>query len=405
MSVNVKQNGALTKVGGLYKESTPMSVAEYYSTDEHKVGVWVDGKPLYQKTIIKTDVNISANETYDVETLTGVDNVMVVHARMIEGGITYILNDTSSKRIKYTSSTGKLQISDIPSGASWVDIDLYITIQYTKTSDNATGGVYAPIIPMQMASKYSTDEKVVGQWVDGKPLYQKTLYFDGTVPKDTWTDHNISDVDKIWVYDAFGKRSSDYRYNGINYFGSDDYMAMAINRTQIYISYPTQTVMTNDYITVRYTKTTDTAGTGLYSDDEAKLAMLADVDISNPTEGDTLRYNSTSGKFENVAREVYSTDEQVIGKWADGSTLYRKVFTNTGSSVTCTSNTWINVSFATVTNLGRVIDAKVYDSNNTEFVGCIAKDNNMLAFYNIRNASVILDSGSQVIMTYTKATS
>lgn len=104
---------------------------------------------------------------------------------------------------------------------------------------------------------YTLDETVIGKWINNKPLYQKTLYFDGTAPRNTWTNHNISNVDMIWVYDCFGKRNSDYRYNGINYFGSDDYMAIAVNRTQIYISYPTETIMTNCYVTLRYTKTTD----------------------------------------------------------------------------------------------------------------------------------------------------
>ena len=103
---------------------------------------------------------------------------------------------------------------------------------------------------------YKSDEQVIGTFFD-KPLYQKTLFFDGVMPRNVWTNHNITNVDKIWVFDCFGKRNTDYRYNGINYFGSDDYMSMAINRSQIYISYPTETVMTNGYITVRYTKTTD----------------------------------------------------------------------------------------------------------------------------------------------------
>lgn len=28
---------------------------------------------------------------------------------------------------------------------------------------------------------YSTDEQIVGTWIDGKPLYEKTLYWDNTI--------------------------------------------------------------------------------------------------------------------------------------------------------------------------------------------------------------------------------
>lgn len=157
-------------------------------------------------------------------------------------------------------------------------------------------GVQSGSVFVGLADCYSTEERQVGCFVDGKPLYQKTLFLEGAIPRNTWTNHNISDVDKIWVYDSFGKRSTDYRYNGINYFASDDYMAIAINRTQIYIGYPTTTPMTNGYITVRYTKTTDTAGSGTWTPSGA-------------------------------VAEHYSTDEQVIGTWIDGSTLYRKVLT------------------------------------------------------------------------------
>lgn len=151
-------------------------------------------------------------------------------------------------------------------------------------------------------SVYSTEEKEVGTWVDGKPLYQKTLYFSGTIIRNQWVNHNIADVDKIWIFDAFGKRSTDYRYNGINYFASDDFMASVVNRTQIYISYPLETIMTEGYFTVRYTKTTDVAGSGIFV---------------------------PSGS----AAVHYSTTEQIIGTWINGKPLYRKTI-YVGNSVT-----------------------------------------------------------------------
>lgn len=45
---------------------------------------------------------------------------------------------------------------------------------------------------------YSTDEKVVGVWIDGKPLYQKTVAC-GTLPSNnvSSTAHGISNLDKV----------------------------------------------------------------------------------------------------------------------------------------------------------------------------------------------------------------
>lgn len=47
MSVNVKENGALTKVASLTKVVDPV----HYSTDEQVIGTWIDGSTLYQKTV------------------------------------------------------------------------------------------------------------------------------------------------------------------------------------------------------------------------------------------------------------------------------------------------------------------------------------------------------------------
>jgi hypothetical protein len=43
---------------------------------------------------------------------------------------------------------------------------IYFVIQYTKTTDSA--------ISIGSDTDYSTDEKVIGTWIDGKPVYQKT---------------------------------------------------------------------------------------------------------------------------------------------------------------------------------------------------------------------------------------
>lgn len=44
MSVNIKENGELIPVSGGGNNKN------IYSTDEQKIGTWINGKPLYQKT-------------------------------------------------------------------------------------------------------------------------------------------------------------------------------------------------------------------------------------------------------------------------------------------------------------------------------------------------------------------
>lgn len=329
MSVNTKVNGQLVKSAGLYSVSTPIGMADIYSTEEKEVGLWKNNKPLYQKTIVigNGDVNVntdSGNGTYRAVVDSGISNIDEGFA-VVDKSFMILSSDSSPRYFAWIDYQGKGSSQFVVyTNASRTNVTVVLTIQYTKTTDTPWSGKFVPQGYGYVSSGdiYSFEERQVGVWTDGKPLYQKTLYFDGTVPKNTWTDHNISDVDKIWVYDAFGKRSSDYRYNGINYFGSDDYMAMAINRTQIYIAYPTQTVMTNDYITVRYTKTTDTTG-GEYIPSVGGgtdlITTLAEMGITATFVGD---YSEMYNDFNHIVRlkddtmngqGVYFTNNQHFG--------------------------------------------------------------------------------------------
>lgn len=68
---------------------------------------------------------------------------------------------------------------------------------------------------MNEGSNYSTDEQVVGTWVDGKPIYQKTIFFDPVmyVSSTAWsaTNEDVSNVENIISgegYSVDGSRQS-----------------------------------------------------------------------------------------------------------------------------------------------------------------------------------------------------
>ena len=54
--------------------------------------------------------------------------------------------------------------------------------------------------PMCFATDYSTSEKMIGTWVDGSPLYQKTIEF-GALPNaaEKSVAHGISNISQIKV--------------------------------------------------------------------------------------------------------------------------------------------------------------------------------------------------------------
>lgn len=111
---------------------------------------------------------------------------------------------------------------------------------------------------------YSTEEKVIGTWIDGKPLYRKTITvvisgaITGTVQNFQF-NHNISNIKYAWVEVA----THDISQNGFSY-GPSGYINAANNRTQWYMSNEIIAASCDRsgddgtwYISICYTKTTD----------------------------------------------------------------------------------------------------------------------------------------------------
>ena len=58
-------------------------------------------------------------------------------------------------------------------------------------------------------NNYSTKEQVIGQWLDGKPIYQKTINTGALPNKTTKTvAHNISNIDIVIEIRGIGIRST-----------------------------------------------------------------------------------------------------------------------------------------------------------------------------------------------------
>lgn len=100
---------------------------------------------------------------------------------------------------------------------------------------------------------YSTNETVVGTWIDGKPIYRKTFQ----IPTITNSyDMNIAglNVDKILKINGFCTTSSNLRVDLYYYDGSFRFCCYANPTT---ISFFTIGTITNCFTTIEYTKTTD----------------------------------------------------------------------------------------------------------------------------------------------------
>ena len=176
-----------------------------YSEEEIEVGVWTDGKPLYQRSIEQSSTNVSGTEVQVDLSSWNIDECVEVSGffdRVASGNkSTYYFNSREfgasneywgfakyhnankylAFSIKLTSSTTSKQV---------------ITLLYTKTTDTAGSGTYTP--SKALAVHYSTTERVIGTWIDGKPLYEKVFTIsEVTVSANSWYEITSIDTSNI----------------------------------------------------------------------------------------------------------------------------------------------------------------------------------------------------------------
>lgn len=149
---------------------------------------------------------------------------------------------------------------------------------------------------------YSTEEQIVGCWIDGRPIYQKTIDCGALPNKTTKTiAHNISNIAKIIKIEGFGYNPSaasefyslPWVQGGTNATKAQDVSIWASN-ANITINAGSDYTTESAYVTLQYTKTTDAA-------------------------------NSF-----NIAKENdYCMQERIIGTWKDDydtCIIYRKTY-------------------------------------------------------------------------------
>jgi len=66
--------------------------------------------------------------------------------------------------------------------------------------DIAGAQTLVPAVIIGDANNYSTTEKVIGKWIDGKPIYQKTIFTTESLTENTWliTDESGTNIDNVF---------------------------------------------------------------------------------------------------------------------------------------------------------------------------------------------------------------
>lgn len=217
-----------------------------YSTEEREVGTWHDGKPLYNKIYDFTSSPISLGSSWINTSIssTNIDKITAVRAFHSDGTV-YEEIDADPTRNNHTYV-----------GLKGTGTAYYLLLEYTKISDSPSSAQFNALgVPMV---HYTTDEQVIGTWVDGKPLYQKTIMF-GTLPNSTEKSvaHNISNVDNIWISEGYVTTGT--KQFSLEHATSPLSNAWTSNVDATNVSIETFTNRTNlsAVVVVKYTKTTD----------------------------------------------------------------------------------------------------------------------------------------------------
>ena len=161
--------GSLISVPQVVQNFTAENI---YSEDERMIGRWIDGKPVYQKVIV-----FDYNEYSQPHNISNLDKAVDIGGTIDFSTSTFIEIDPA---ICYSSSSNNaarnvvLRGNNIiyrpfPYGTQYTNGIAYIFIKYTKSTDTASD--------YHMASPYefSTNETLIGTWIDGSPVYQKTI--------------------------------------------------------------------------------------------------------------------------------------------------------------------------------------------------------------------------------------
>ena len=233
-----------------------------YSDEERQIGVWRDNKPLYARTFDIGSTTVSYN-SWTVSSIPKGDMETITHASAVNQNGKAFWGDVMTS-LEVDNTYVALQCGRNSAN----EIMRYVTLYYTKTTDVAGSGNWnTDGVPTH---HYSTNEQVVGTWIDGKPLYERTkavpfanfthnndTYFTPIASDNTETLRNVEAIAYSTGYGVCTLGSRAYsRDNTLSYYWElvEYYSNVALHFVG---ESATDVGVTEVVITYQYTKTTD----------------------------------------------------------------------------------------------------------------------------------------------------
>lgn len=129
-------------------EITDGLTGEVYSTEEIRIGTWIDGKPLYRKVATFTNLSIGATQTrtvmgnystWGVEQITSLQAIVrtLNWTKNSEWHITRLYNDAAH----WVVVSADIVEKDFVFAGQWeyaTNFNVTVILEYTKTTDQAT---------------------------------------------------------------------------------------------------------------------------------------------------------------------------------------------------------------------------------------------------------------------------
>lgn len=254
--------------------------SDILSTTEKVVGCSTDGKPIYQKTFTGTLPTGSNTDFYiDVGTIQNLDELTKTfgYVKWYDTSTVYgwmAFPETDGRSISGSATTVTFAVysvvNTITINMKGAGVGVFkgqpyvLTVQYTKTTDSANSFNFSD------ANDYSTTEKIVGTWIDGSKLYQKTVDF-GALGNNTTAQkaHGISNLKYIvemkgMIYrtdtTSFYPLARPSTYGGYSSTPENllkGQIEPTADATYIYIGTGSDRTNCKAYVTLRYTKTTE----------------------------------------------------------------------------------------------------------------------------------------------------
>lgn len=253
-----KNNGTTYYIDDINGEGKDQFQPIIYSEEEREIGVWINGKPLYEKTI-----NFGAipnNTTKSVaHNISNLEKVVFFSGVMLSSTSSETLPSGENSNFRLQANNTNINVITSTSWNSWTDS--YITIRYTKTTDSSGSGTWTPQgVP---AVHYSTDEQVVGTWADGKTVYEQTII--GNAISDTGINvlWERTDIDTVVEYNCIFLDGDNLEYNANYYYSTGAYFRVFVDTQSIWTNTKgivcqrsSNQAINGTRLTVRYTKST-----------------------------------------------------------------------------------------------------------------------------------------------------